>query len=193
MAPPPAFLSNPFFNAVFILGIVQLSKRFDLEVPTNLMYARIVYASAQVVLIALTYGLIFVVKKKNDTTQLRYVEPPKMGQGGEPELVNITHAEYDVRELKKAITSTLTGMAMIGFLHFQFKFTQPLIIQSILPLKTFLLSNEARIHIWGEKAEGDLKRPFKVQGPFDFLGGESSQPRTDKQAIKKAEKAAKDN
>lgn len=62
---PPAFLSNPIFNAVFILGIVQLSKRFDLEDPTNLMYARIVYASAQAALIALTYGLIFVVKGKN--------------------------------------------------------------------------------------------------------------------------------
>jgi len=191
MPAPPAFLSSPIFNGIFILGIVQLSKGFNLEDPTNLLYARIAYASAQIVLIALTYWLIAMVRKQNDKTLMRYVEPPKMGQGGEGELVSTTHAEYDVTELKKTITSTLTGVAMIALLHFQFKFTQPLIIQSVLPLKTFLLSKEALIHIWGEKAEGDLKRPFKVQNPFGF-GNESSQPKTDKQAIKKAEKAAKD-
>jgi len=43
--------------------------------------------------------------------------------------------------------------------------------------------------LFGKKAEGELKRPFKVPSPFGF--GEAQQPQTDKASIKKAVKASK--
>ncbi|RUP46166.1 hypothetical protein BC936DRAFT_147276 [Jimgerdemannia flammicorona] len=67
MPAPPAFLHNPMFNAVFVLGFVQLIKKINLEDPTNLMYARISYVTAQVLVITLTYLLIYLVRKKNGT------------------------------------------------------------------------------------------------------------------------------
>lgn len=42
-----------------------------------------------------------------------------------------------------------------------------LIIQSILPVKNALESNQAKLWLWGKPATGDLKRPFKAPaGPF---------------------------
>lgn len=97
--------------------------------------------------------------------------------------------DYDIAEIKKSITQTLTGLGIIGFLHLQFKFTQPLVIQSILVFKTFFLSKQALIHVWGEPAVGDLRRPFKNESPFGGMMG--GQPLTDKASIKRAEKALK--
>lgn len=80
---------------------------------------------------------------------------------------------------------------MVAFMHLQFKFVQPLLIQSILGFKTFLTTKEARIHIWGEPtANGPLRRPFRVEAPFGLVP-ESQQPKTDKASIKRAEKALK--
>jgi hypothetical protein len=85
---------------------------------------------------------------------------------------------------------SLTGIGMIVFLHFQFKFIQPLLVQSILGFKTFFTTKQARLHIWGHPAVGDLKRPFRLEAPFGMVD-EKKQPRTDKGSIKKAEKALK--
>ncbi len=53
-----------------------------------------------------------------------------------------------------------------------------------------LESNVAKLHLYGQKAEGDLARPFKVQGGFmDSLTGNQSGPQTDAASIKAAEKA----
>lgn len=80
---------------------------------------------------------------------------------------------------------------MIAFLHMQFKYVQPLIIQAIMGFKTFFTTKEARIHIWGESTtSGPLKRPFRVESPFG-MSQESQQPKVDKASIKRAEKAMK--
>ena len=51
-------------------------------------------------------------------------------------------------------------------------------------------SNPAKLHLFGKKAEGDLARPFKVQGGFmESLTGKPAGPQTDASAIKAAEKA----
>lgn len=63
-----------------------------------------------------------------------------------------------------------------------------LVIQSILPVKNALESNEAKIWLWGNSASGGLKRPFQAPaGPFGFGG--SAGPATDAASIKEAEKA----
>lgn len=75
-------------------------------------------------------------------------------------------------------------------LHFYWNFTQPLFIQSIIPLKNLYYNKIIQIHLLGKSAEGDLKRPFKEASPFGQLS-DSQQPQTDKAAIKKAAKASK--
>lgn len=114
-----------------------------------------------------------------DTTALRYVKPAKPsadGQPSEPTMVITTHKAYDLDQLKQAIRSTVTTAAMFCVIHFYFKVNQPLLIQSIVPVKNALISKEALIHLWGDAAEGPLKRPFKTESPFASLLGLAGAP-----------------
>ncbi len=84
---------------------------------------------------------------------------------------------------------------------------QPLFIQAVVGLKNLYDAKEVTIHIFGKKAEGDLKRPFKtgaglfgselydyvftLSGYSSLLTVETPGPSTDAAAIKAAEDAAK--
>ena len=61
---------------------------------------------------------------------------------------------------------------MMAFLHIYLKYTQPLFMQALMGLKGLYDSNEIALHIFGRKAEGDLKRPFVA--PPGLLGCTSS-------------------
>lgn len=70
------------------------------------------------------------------------------------------------------------------------KYTQPLFIQGLMTLKGVLESNEAKLHLFGKKSEGELSRPFKTApGLMEQLTGAASGPQTDSASIKAAEKA----
>jgi hypothetical protein len=94
---------------------------------------------------------------------------------------------------------------MMTVLHLYLKYTQPLFVQAIMAFKSLYEAKTVKIHILGQNADGDLKRPFKT-GPAMF-GGESppllpraaarsidtihtasADPQTDKAAIEEAEK-----
>ena len=77
---------------------------------------------------------------------------------------------------------------MMAVMHLYMKFSQPLLVQSIMPLKTLLESKVARIHLFGAQPAGDLKRPWKATGLFAAAQGDV---KTDKASIKKAEKETK--
>lgn len=58
-----------------------------------------------------------------------------------------------------------------------------------LPSLYTFRSNPAKLHLWGQKAEGNLARPFKSGGGLmEQITGQSSNPQTDAAAIKSAEK-----
>jgi hypothetical protein len=61
----PSIISNPLFNMGFLLVSMQLAKKIDWEDPNVLNLARIGYYSAQVLVVALAYGLITLIKKRN--------------------------------------------------------------------------------------------------------------------------------
>lgn len=104
-----------------------------------------------------------------DTTSLTYDAPKKPGQAeGAPETITTTVRDYDVDQVKSFIQSTVTSILIISVMHWQFKFTQPLLMQSILPIKNLLTHKEALIHLWGDAPEGNLSRPFAAENP---LGG----------------------
>ena len=132
----------------------------------------------------LTIGL------RTDLTTLKYVEPAPMGSSEEGKLVTTTIHAYDLGEIKKLFRSQAMGVAMMAFMHIYMKYTNPLIIQSIIPLKSALESNLAKIYLFGQPASGDLKRPFKTGG--GFMQGLSSGPaQSDKKAVEAAERAGR--
>ena len=122
-------------------------------------------------------------------TTLKYVEPAPMGSTEEGKLVTTTVQAYDSGKLKELFRSQLMGVAMMGFMHLYMKYTNPLLIQSIIPLKTAFESNLVKIHIFGQPASGDLKRPFKQSG--GLMGGMQGPAQSDKKAVEAAERAGR--
>jgi hypothetical protein len=82
------------------------------------------------------------------------------------------------------------GMAMMAFMHLYMNYTNPLLIQSIIPLKSAFENNMVKIHIFGKPAAGDLKRPFKQ--PAGFMSAMQGGPaQSDKKAVEAAERSGR--
>lgn len=72
------------------------------------------------------------------------------------------------------------------------KYTNPLVIQSIIPLKGVFEGNIAKVHLFGKPAVGELKRPWKTGGAgFMGMGGAQGDVKTDKASIEAAERAGR--
>lgn len=61
----PSIITNPLFNVGFLLASMQLAKKVDWNDPDVLTMARIGYYSAQLLVVAMAYGLITLIRKKN--------------------------------------------------------------------------------------------------------------------------------
>ena len=123
-------------------------------------------------------------------TTLKYVEPPPMGSSEEGKLVTTTIHAYDSEQIRAAFRGLLMGVAMMDFMHMYMKYTFPLLIQSIIPIKSALESALVRIYVYGQPAVGDLKRPFKSSGNFmQAMQGGSVQ--SDKRAVEAAERSGR--
>ncbi|CAG8553454.1 17546_t:CDS:2 [Funneliformis caledonium] len=175
-------------NLLIVLGIVQVARKLDLENPDVLVYVRLGYLFTQTIILVVCFYLATKIKAKNDTTTLKYVEPPKPFTNEPEKPIETNNRDYDLSKVQELLKQTLIGVAFMCVLHFYWNFTQPLFIQSLLPLKNLYSNQVVKIHLFGKPAEGDLKRPFKVNSSF---GQFFQQPQTDKASIKKAIKASR--
>jgi hypothetical protein len=125
----------------------------------------------------------------SDLSTLKYVEPAPLGSGEEPKLVTTTVHEYDQTQLKALYKAQLMGVAMMGVMHLYFKYTNPLLIQSIIPVKGAFEGNLVKIHLLGQQATGDLKRPWKTTGGMMGMGG--GEIKSDKASIEAAERSGR--
>lgn len=197
-------------NLVVILVMMQVSKKIPFEDPQVLMLVRGAYILSNLIIAGVyLYTQQQINKKKGtlytiasihnhpadfflDMTTLKYVEPAPMGSAEEPKLVTTTIHSYDMSQLKSLWKSQAMGIAMMGFMHLYMKYTNPLLIQSLIPLKGAFEGNLVKIHVFGQPAAGDLKRPFKAAAGFmSALGGDAGGVASDKKTIEAAEKAGR--
>ena len=122
-------------------------------------------------------------------TTMKYLEPAPAGSGEEPKLVTTTTMEYDNQQLQAQYKQQLMGVAMMAFMHLYMKYTNPLLIQSIIPLKGAFEGNLIKVHLFGKPAVGELKRPWKAAGGFMGMG--AGEVKTDKASIEAAERAGR--
>lgn len=169
--------------------MVQVAKRIPFDDPNVLNSVRAFYIFSNVIIAGIYLTVRSRINAKKDMTTLKYVEPAPMGSAEEPKLVTTTIHAYDMAELQKAFRSQMMGIAMMGFMHLYMKYTNPLLIQSIIPLKGVFENNLVKIHLLGKPASGDLKRPFKqASGLFQGMQGT---PQGDKKAVEAAEQAGR--
>jgi hypothetical protein len=123
-------------------------------------------------------------------TVIKYTEPAPMGSAEEPKPVTTTIVEYDRQQLRSLLRAQLMGVGMMVVMHFYFKYTNPLIIQSIIPLKGVFEGNLVKIHLLGKPASGELKRPWKANS--GIMGAmQSGEIKTDKKSVEAAEKSGR--
>jgi len=184
-------LSPQITNLVIILGMMQVSKRIPMDDPDTLNMIRAGYVLSNVIILSVYAYVHFIINKKKDMTTLKYVEAAPMGSTEEPKLVTTTVHKYDVDQMKALYKAQLMGVGMMAVMHLYFKYTNPLLIQSIIPLKGAFEGNEIKIHLFGQPAMGDLKRPFKAApGMMSALQGGAAATQ-DKKTIEAAEKAGR--
>ncbi|OJJ78779.1 PHO88 family protein [Aspergillus glaucus CBS 516.65] len=167
-----------------ILVMMQLAKKIPFENPEILMLVRGLYVLSNLIILSIYLFTQKKVTTKKDMTTLKYVEPAPMGSSEEPRPVTTTNMDYDKSQLRQLIKSQLMGVGMMGVMHLYFKYTNPLLIQSIIPLKSALESNLVKIHLFGKPATGELQRPFKAGNSFMNQG----QVKSDKASVEQAEK-----
>ena len=186
--------------------MMQVSKKIPFEDPQVLMGVRILYVVSNLIIAGVYLYLQSKINAKKgmnfgycgysgtltevimtDMTTLKYVEPAPMGSAEEPKLVTTTIHSYDLQQLRGLWKSQLMGVGMMGVMHLYFKYTNPLLIQSLIPLKGAFEGNLVKIHLFGSPAIGDLKRPWKAAGGMMGMGGDG--PKADKKSIEQAERA----
>ncbi|CAN8097786.1 unnamed protein product [Discula destructiva] len=184
-----AGLSPQITNIVIILGMIQVAKKVPFDDPNVLNAVRALYAISNLIILGIYYYIKLQIDKKKDMTTLKYVEPAPMGSTEEGKLVTTTIHAYDTAQLKQLFRSQLMGVGMMGVMHIYFKYTNPLLIQSIIPLKGAFENNLFKIHALGKPAAGDLKRPFKAAA--GFMSGMQGAPESDRKAVEAAERAGR--
>ena len=187
--------------------MMQVSKKIPFDDPQVLMGVRALYIVSNLIivgiylymqqkinakkgrsLLSLAYDYVELTTIFIDLTTLKYVEPPPMGSSEEPKLITTTVHSYDLQQLRGLFKSQLMGVGMMAVMHLYFKYTNPLLIQSIIPLKGAFEGNLVKIHLFGQPAVGDLKRPWKAAGGLMGMGG-AGDPKADKKSIEQAERA----
>ncbi|PSR78129.1 inorganic phosphate transporter Pho88 [Coniella lustricola] len=184
-----AGLSPQIVNVVIILGMMQVSKKVPFDDPNVLNAVRGLYILSNLIILGVYYYIKTKIDQKKDMTTLKYVEPAPMGSSEEGKLVTTTIHAYDIAQLKQLFRSQMMGVGMMGVMHLYFKYTNPLLIQSIIPLKGAFENNLFKIHVQGQPAIGDLKRPFKAAA--GFMSGMSGPPESDRKAVEAAERAGR--
>ncbi|KAK3114525.1 phosphate transporter (Pho88) [Teratosphaeriaceae sp. CCFEE 6253] len=188
MCAPPAHT-----NLVIILVMMQVSKKIPFEDPNVLNGIRALYVVSNLIIAGVYFYTKMQIDKKRDMTVLKYVEPAPMGSTEEPKAVTTTVHAYDLSQLRGLLKAQLMGVGMMGVMHIYFKYTNPLLIQSLIPLKGAFEGNLVKVHVMGVPAAGDLKRPWKAAaGMMGMMGGQGGgEIKTDKKSIEAAERAGR--
>jgi hypothetical protein len=201
-------------NLVIILVMMQVSKKIPFDDPSVLNGVRALYVVSNVLIAGIYFYVKMQIDKKKgtrthptslrqeyvtnmlpltDMTVMKYVEPAPMGSTEEPKVVTTTVHAYDQQQLRGLFKSQLMGVGMMGVMHLYFHYTNPLLIQSIIPFKGALEGNLVKVHLFGTPAVGELKRPWKAAGGLGGMmgGANTGDIKTDKKSIELAEKSGR--
>ncbi|EEQ91836.1 hypothetical protein RJZ56_000838 [Blastomyces dermatitidis] len=179
-------MSPQIINLAIILVMMQVSKKIPFDNPSVLLGVRAMYICSNILILGLYLYVRSQINKKKDLKTLKYVEPAPMGSQEEPRPVITTVQDYDKQQLRSLLKGQLMGVGMMCVMHLYFKYTNPLVIQSIIPLKTALEGNLVKIHLFGKPAKGELERPWKAAAGMFGMG--QGEVKKDRASVESAEK-----
>lgn len=107
---------------------------------------------------------------REDTTIVEARDTDKQPETPGKNFTKTTTYEYDLQQWYEAFKSHLRAIGLVAVMHLYFKLPNPLLIQSVLPLINILESSLVRIHVLGQRPEGELQRPWDSKpGLFSFV------------------------
>lgn len=161
-------ISGQLSSILFVFAIVHATKHIDLKNYDNIFWIRFAYFFSQFLLYVLAIYIKYKIKRTSDKTKIQVTEKQNSLSNEPPRVTEMTVMEYDLKLVQEFIRQTTISTCILLFMHYKWEFIQPLIIQSILPLKAAIFLPIFQIHLLRRPAEGDLKRPFKP--PTNQLG-----------------------
>lgn len=183
-------LNSPFIGIAFMIGGMQLVKLIDIKDPKVVRILLVTYLVSQFSclmfwfffrrsLLAKQAKMSKADAKKEELVEVTSTPSPwaaaKAAASGQAAAVTekkmVSTIEYDIQQAKQQMTSLIFPTIMILGIHFYFGSAQPLFMQSINAWKGIFLSHLVQVRIYGLKAEGPLKRPFKASSLFDGITG----------------------
>lgn len=133
-------------------------------------YFRLAYTISQSLCL---FGAFLVYRRicaLNDTSKIKVPEPTKPFSDASPSTKEMTIRDYDATKVSEFVSQTLISICFMFFLHWQFAFMHPLLIQAVMSIKNALFMPIFQIHLLRRGAEGPLERPFKPPAnPFADL------------------------
>lgn len=147
-----------------LLCLMFFSSKLDLTTPEALLNVRVFFGVVQTICLCVGLAIYRKIRLAADDTEIKYTDT-KVGQ--DPVQIEQTIEQYDLEQIKKFLQQIVMGSAIVGFIHYKWGSTQPLLFQGVInPMNLFDMPL-LWIHLLGRKAEGALQRPFKVdENPF---------------------------
>ncbi|KAL6939692.1 hypothetical protein ACO0RG_003537 [Hanseniaspora osmophila] len=159
-------------NIGLMLLMNQFAKRLDMENKDTIFYIRVAFVAMNLITYLVYQYTRMQIIKRNDLTTLKYKEQKSAFQSmSDPNAATddmhiTTHRDYDLGQVDTAIKGMYSSLAMMGFMHLYMGYTQPLLMQSVSPVKGAFESPAVKIHLFGKEAAGALKRPFTAPSMF---------------------------
>lgn len=191
--------SDQISSLLFVLIIVQVTRHIDLTNPIIINYVRATYLTVQCLLFATSYYIYRRIKSISDKSKISVTEPAKPFTNDPPVVKEMTVEEYDEGKIKEYLKESLIALLILSFLHWKYEFVQPLLIQSVLRVKSAFSLPIIQIHVFRKEPNGPLQRPFKPPAnpfaqAFENVSNNSSNEddltKTEKKKLKKAAAAA---
>ncbi|KCZ81515.1 hypothetical protein H312_01093 [Anncaliia algerae PRA339] len=171
-------------NVIISLILMQSLKKMPAFSDNSIWIIRGVFVAALMMQIYLLY---FIKKKITTVNDQRTLQVPKVN-GEEEENEEITYSEYDRRECDKLLKALLIQSAITVFIHLKWNVLQPLIIQSITPLKSYFLKPLFCIYLRSK----DMLRPYENNKLFGKTVEEEKEIETEKDKDSKKKKKKED-
>ena len=76
-------------------------------------------------------------------------------------MIQTTVTDYDQKQVRNTALQTFMAIGIISLMHVKFGYLRPLLLQSIMGLRTIYTSHLFKVYILGKPATGDLARPWK--------------------------------
>ncbi|KAI9016093.1 inorganic phosphate transporter Pho88 [Hyaloraphidium curvatum] len=160
---------------------MRFVNNLDWTNPTYILVARVLYLVSMLAQVYVMWKMHSSIFRQKDFKTLTYFLPGNSWMQIDDKLVNTTNEEYDREKLTEAFRAFLFPALLTLFAHFRWGYVQPLILQIFVPWRQYFNLPIFRVHVLGEKAEGDLRRPWKGGMDSMLQGGTAPRQMSEKE------------